>query len=363
METPVSNGLPEFEKVRAEYMPNISKLCDKADPSRSSGVDWGELTGIAVEMLWKAHQAWSPEGGASFWTYASHAIRNALRARIRKERSGPGVSGLPEWESVNKRVAHWEGTLGRKLHADEVKVLRETGDPRRARQLAQSWPGTTHHSAEHLPGEHEQSILSDLIERAEDAQFSQAAHRVLKGRDLEMVKLHCLGATYEQIGELVGLSTPRVGQLVPKLREKVLRAEERMPLTIPDVPEHPPIPVDRSWRPVERELEPPRYVHREGDVIAHTRECDNTKAHLVVSKNKTGSTLPFSVLCSKALGGCGASSDVIVDPTKGKKPPKPSKRTVAPKHGIKITKDVVKSIAHRPNADRDLDRIWGGHSA
>jgi len=342
--------LPPFEEIREQYLPLLSREAADADPGRTSGVDWSEKVQIGLIALWEAYQHWSPEGRANFTTYATHAIRHALHQRVRTEK-GMGLTQLPARLPRSKIVKRWEALLGRELTPEETETALRIAQYNRRRLLEQSDPGTIRSGDELRPGPHEHSQLSALVERRQDAQLLQALETVLHGRDQDIVGYWLAGATHKAIGGLVGVSGARISQILPGLVAKVMEAAPRM-TAMPFTPELVEPPVDRSLRPPIRPPEPPRFVRRDGDLLAHKLECPRDAGAIVATKNRPGATLPWNVSCSPALGGCGAGGDVL-DPHGPSQ--KVSSETVLPKTGL--TPGLALAPAVRAVAG-PMERLW-----
>ena len=170
-------GDSEAERELAERYSRVVRVC--ARPYFLEGGDMEDLIQEGMFGLIKAMRDYSPEGDASFSTYAQACIKNriysAIRTALRKKHT-------PLNESVS-----FEG--------EELK------------------------NAASGEGNPEDAVISS--EKLEE--FKTSLDRILSQFEQDVLKLYLEGWSYEEIGEQLGRSSKAVDNAVQRIRRKTVR--------------------------------------------------------------------------------------------------------------------------------------------
>lgn len=120
-----ASGSPEAEALLVERYSPVVRIC--ARPLFLAGGDSEDLIQEGMMGLLSAVRHFSPEGAASFKTYAEHCIKNRLLTAIR---SASRYKHKPLNDSVSFDVPHFDETLLSQYLADpeDLVITRENTD-------------------------------------------------------------------------------------------------------------------------------------------------------------------------------------------------------------------------------------------
>jgi RNA polymerase sigma factor (sigma-70 family) len=185
----------------------------------TTGLDVEDLRAAGVCGLYRAAQGWDPTGGASWATYAAAGAASQIRTTLRKGRSLSTTAQDTNLD-LRKALADMErrGEVAYVPYAAEWLEI-DTND---ARFVLEAGVGPVRLDAQ-LPDDGARTIdalvddepidPTDAIDASQRAVIVRRCLAQLTPRDRQILEQRALGATLQEIGDLLGLSGERIRQL------------------------------------------------------------------------------------------------------------------------------------------------------
>jgi len=230
------------DRLLVEYTGLVKFIAQRVAMNLPPSVELDDLTSAGIMGLIKAVEAFEPERGLKFETFATHKIRGAILDELRSMDWVPR-SVRQKNRALQKAYAELEISLGRMPYDDEVAAHLGMTTEEFEDMLGDVAPATILSLEESLPDRGDDNKSLSLIDTLEDPQGSnplkeigyQEIKRILKdaiGQLPEKEKLvvalyHYEELTLKEIGEVLGLTESRVSQIhskaMLKLRAKLIQ--------------------------------------------------------------------------------------------------------------------------------------------
>jgi len=93
-----SHPAHSFNDLIEEWRPTLGRLARKIMPTRCKATE-DDLTQAGVNALYRAQRGYNSERGATFKTYATHAIKHAMRRELRRVQGKIPFETIDNWET------------------------------------------------------------------------------------------------------------------------------------------------------------------------------------------------------------------------------------------------------------------------
>lgn len=234
------------DKLLAEYLPLVKYTAQRMAVNLPKSVDVGDLIGTGVLGLIKAIEAFNPELGFKFETFATHKVRGAILDDLRALDWVPR-SVRQKSRRIQKTMADLERSLGRMPYDDEVAAELGISLDEYDLMLAEVAPATIVSLEESLPdrgGDAKSIKVIDTIEDPEGTNplkeigfketkniLKQAIADLPERERLVIALYHYEELTLKEIGTILNITESRVSQVhskaMLKLRAKVIADSNR----------------------------------------------------------------------------------------------------------------------------------------